>query len=56
VTATLSQRDLNRATLARQYLLERGTARVVDVIELRCAPPGSAPTSAADCREWTVMT
>jgi DNA glycosylase AlkZ-like len=33
VTDTLSQRGLNRATLARQYLLERATARAIDAIE-----------------------
>lgn len=33
VTDALSQRGLNRATLARQYLLERARARAIDVIE-----------------------
>jgi hypothetical protein len=33
VTEVLSQRGLNRATLARQYLLERAPARAVDAIE-----------------------
>jgi hypothetical protein len=33
VTDVLSQRDLNRATLARQYLLERAPARAIEAIE-----------------------
>jgi hypothetical protein len=33
VTEVLSQRGLNRATLARQHLLERAQARAIDVIE-----------------------
>jgi len=33
VTETLTQRRLNRATLARQYLLERAPARAIDAIE-----------------------
>jgi hypothetical protein len=33
VTDGLSQRGLNRATLARQYLLERAPARAIDAIE-----------------------
>jgi hypothetical protein len=33
VTDTLSQRDLNRATLARQHLMERASARAIDAIE-----------------------
>jgi hypothetical protein len=33
VTGVLSQRALNRATLARQYLLERAPARAIDAIE-----------------------
>jgi hypothetical protein len=33
VTDVLSQRALNRATLARQYLLERAPARAIDAIE-----------------------
>jgi Winged helix DNA-binding domain len=33
VTDVLSQRGLNRATLARQYLLERAPARAIDAIE-----------------------
>jgi hypothetical protein len=33
VTDVLSQRGLNRATLARQYLLERAPARTIDAIE-----------------------
>jgi Winged helix DNA-binding domain len=33
VTDVLSQRGLNRATLARQYLLERATVRAIDAIE-----------------------
>ena len=33
MTDVLSQRGLNRATLARQYLLERAPARTIDAIE-----------------------
>ena len=33
MTDALSQRGLNRATLARQYLLERAPARAIDAIE-----------------------
>src|SRR6266545_1404202 len=33
VTEILTQRRLNRATLARQYLLERAPARAIDAIE-----------------------
>jgi Winged helix DNA-binding domain len=33
VTPVLSQRGLNRATLARQYLLERASVRAIDAIE-----------------------
>jgi hypothetical protein len=33
VTEVLSQRGLNRATLARQYLLERAPVRAIDAIE-----------------------
>ena len=33
MTDVLSQRGLNRATLARQYLLERAPARAIDAIE-----------------------
>jgi hypothetical protein len=33
VTDVLSQRGLNRATLARQYLLERAPARAIEAIE-----------------------
>jgi hypothetical protein len=33
VTEVLSQRGLNRATLARQYLLERASAPAIDMIE-----------------------
>ena len=33
MTDVLSQRGLNRATLARQYLLERTPARAIDAIE-----------------------
>jgi hypothetical protein len=35
VTDRLSQRNLNRATLARQYLLERTPARAIDAIVFR---------------------
>jgi hypothetical protein len=43
VTDALSQRGLNRATLARQYLLERETARVIDVIEHLAGMQSQAP-------------
>ena len=33
MTEVLSQRGLNRATLARQHLLERAPARAIDAIE-----------------------
>jgi hypothetical protein len=33
VTDVLSQRGLNRATLARQYLLERAPARAIEAIK-----------------------
>jgi hypothetical protein len=33
VTDVLSQRGLGRATLARQYLLERASAPAIDMIE-----------------------
>jgi hypothetical protein len=33
VTDVLSQRGLNRATLARQHLLDRAPARTIDTIE-----------------------
>jgi len=33
VTDVLSQRGLNRATMARQYLLERAPVRAIDAIE-----------------------
>jgi hypothetical protein len=33
VTDVLSQRGLNGATLARQYLLDRAPARAIDAIE-----------------------
>ena len=33
MTDVLSQRGLNRATLARQYLLDRAPARAIDAIE-----------------------
>lgn len=39
----LSRRALNRATLARQYLLERATARPVDVIEQLGGMQSQAP-------------
>ena len=35
MTEALSQRGLNRATLARQHLLERARARAIDAIEIR---------------------
>jgi Winged helix DNA-binding domain len=43
VTDVLSQRALNRATLARQYLLERAPLRAVDVIEHLAGMQSQAP-------------
>jgi Winged helix DNA-binding domain len=43
MTDTLSQRGLNRATLARQYLLEPVRARVIDVIEHLAGMQSHAP-------------
>ena len=43
MTDALSQRDLNRATLARQYLLERAPARAVDAIEHLAGMQSQAP-------------
>jgi hypothetical protein len=43
VTETLSQRRLNRATLARQYLLDRAPARAIDTIEHVAGMQSQAP-------------
>jgi Winged helix DNA-binding domain len=43
VTDVLSQRALNRATLARQYLLERAPLRAVDAIEHLAGMQSQAP-------------
>jgi hypothetical protein len=43
VTEPLSQRGLNRATLARQYLLERAQAPAIDVIEHLAGMQSQAP-------------
>jgi hypothetical protein len=43
MTGTLSQRRLNRATLARQYLLERAPARAIDAIEHLAGLQSQAP-------------
>jgi hypothetical protein len=43
VTDLLSQRGLNRATLARQYLLERAQAPAIDVIEHLAGMQSQAP-------------
>jgi hypothetical protein len=43
VTETLSQRELNRATLARQYLLDRAPARAIDTIEHLAGMQSQAP-------------
>jgi len=43
VTEVLSQRSLNRATLARQYLLERAPARAIDAIEHLAGMQSQAP-------------
>jgi hypothetical protein len=43
VIEVLSQRGLNRATLARQYLLERASAQVIEVIEHLAGMQSQAP-------------
>jgi hypothetical protein len=43
VTERLTQRGLNRATLARQYLLERAPARAIDAIEHLAGMQSQAP-------------
>lgn len=43
MTGVLSQRELNRATLARQYLLQRATAPAIEVIEHLGAMQAQAP-------------
>jgi hypothetical protein len=43
VTDVLSQRALNRATLARQYLLERASVRAVDGVERLAGMQSQAP-------------
>jgi len=43
VIDVLSQRGLNRATLARQYLLERAPARAIDAIEHLAGMQSQAP-------------
>ncbi len=43
MTDALSQRALNRATLARQYLLERAPARAIDAIEHLAGMQSQAP-------------
>jgi hypothetical protein len=43
MTSALSQRGLNRATLARQYLLERTPGRAIDVIEHLAGMQSQAP-------------
>jgi hypothetical protein len=43
MTGVLSQRELNRATLARQYLLQRATRPAIEVIEHLGAMQAQAP-------------
>jgi Winged helix DNA-binding domain len=43
VTDVLSQRGLNRATLARQYLLERAPARAIEAVERLGGMQSQAP-------------
>jgi hypothetical protein len=43
VTDLLSERALNRATLARQYLLERASVRAIDAIEQLAGMQSQAP-------------
>ena len=43
MTHVLSQGDLNRATLARQYLLDRVAARAIDAIEQLGGMQSQAP-------------
>ena len=45
--STLSQRELNRATLARQHLLAPTTMPALDMIEHK-GPVGTLPQSARD--------
>ena len=43
MTDVLSRRRLNRATLARQYLLERAATRALDAIEHLAGMQPQAP-------------
>lgn len=57
----LSQRGLNRATLARQYLLDRVPVRAIDAIEHLGGMQSQAlgafgPASVADIQLWSGLT
>ena len=55
MTEVVSQRGLNRATLARQYLLERATIKAIDAIEHLAGMQSQAPL-APYIGLWTRLT